>query len=116
MNRMSAPGPPGDKRSDPHAGQPVRTAGPAPEQADAALALLHGRGAPAEDMLERVAKAVSITGGPRASVNRDSGEHGGGRRREKARQPAPPLPPREPRGLPAELLRAGRAVVVGRSG
>ncbi|MFN3649453.1 MAG: alpha/beta hydrolase [Armatimonadota bacterium] len=38
-------------RSDPHAGQPVLTAGPAPEQADATLVLVHGRGAPARGML-----------------------------------------------------------------
>lgn len=37
---------------DPHAGQPVLAAGPAPEQAKATLLLLHGRGAPAEGMLE----------------------------------------------------------------
>ncbi len=37
--------------SDPHAGQPVRTAGPPAEQADATLLLLHGRGGSAEDIL-----------------------------------------------------------------
>jgi predicted esterase len=37
--------------SDPHAGQPVLTAGPLPERAAATLILLHGRGASAEDML-----------------------------------------------------------------
>jgi predicted esterase len=37
--------------SDPHAGQPVRTAGRSPEQADATLLLLHGRGGSAEDIL-----------------------------------------------------------------
>lgn len=36
---------------DPHAGQPVRTAGPAPQEADATLVLLHGRGGTAEGML-----------------------------------------------------------------
>ena len=36
---------------DPHAGQPVLTAGPPREQAVATLVLLHGRGAAAEDML-----------------------------------------------------------------
>src|SRR5687768_5128203 len=36
---------------DPHAGQPTLTAGPAPEQADATLILLHGRGANAENIL-----------------------------------------------------------------
>ena len=36
---------------DPHAGQPVLTAGPAPEEAVATLVLLHGRGASAEDIL-----------------------------------------------------------------
>lgn len=35
----------------PHAGQPVRTEGPPPEQADATLLLVHGRGGSAEDML-----------------------------------------------------------------
>ena len=37
-------------RSDPHANQPVWTAGPAPEKAAATLLLLHGRGGSAEDM------------------------------------------------------------------
>ena len=36
---------------DPHAGQPVLTAGPTPEQADATLVLLHGRGATADSIL-----------------------------------------------------------------
>src|SRR4051794_32816167 len=38
-------------RFGPHAGQPVRHVGPAPERAPAALVLLHGRGGSAEDML-----------------------------------------------------------------
>ena len=37
--------------SDPHAGQPVLTAGPAPEQAAATLVMVHGRGGTAEDIL-----------------------------------------------------------------
>ena len=36
---------------DPHAGQPVLTAGPAPRDARLALILVHGRGASAEDIL-----------------------------------------------------------------
>jgi len=36
---------------DPHARQPIATAGPAPERADATLVLLHGRGADAESIL-----------------------------------------------------------------
>jgi len=36
---------------DPHAGQPVATAGPPPERAKATLVLIHGRGGSAEDML-----------------------------------------------------------------
>ena len=36
---------------DPHAAQPVLTAGPTPEKADATILLVHGRGASAEDML-----------------------------------------------------------------
>lgn len=36
---------------DPHAGQPTLTAGPQPEQADATLIFLHGRGATAENIL-----------------------------------------------------------------
>src|SRR4051794_40926995 len=36
---------------DPHAGQPILTAGPPPERADAALVLVHGRGASAESIL-----------------------------------------------------------------
>jgi len=37
--------------SDPHANQPVLTAGPAPEKADATIVLLHGRGASAQSIL-----------------------------------------------------------------
>ena len=37
---------------DPHAGQPVGTAGAALDDADAAVVLVHGRGATAESMLE----------------------------------------------------------------
>jgi predicted esterase len=37
--------------ADPHARQPIKTLGPAPEQADATLVLLHGRGASATDIL-----------------------------------------------------------------
>jgi predicted esterase len=37
--------------SDPHAGQPVLTAGPVPGEADAVLLLLHGRGATADSIL-----------------------------------------------------------------
>lgn len=41
---------PGDL-SDPHGGQPIVTAGPAPEDAKLALVLLHGRGGSGQDML-----------------------------------------------------------------
>lgn len=44
---MSRPDP-----SDPHADQPIRTAGAAPEDADAAVVLVHGRGARADGMLQ----------------------------------------------------------------
>ena len=37
--------------SNPHASQPLRTAGPQPENADATLVLVHGRGATAESIL-----------------------------------------------------------------
>jgi predicted esterase len=37
--------------ADPHAGQPILTAGPAPEQAAATLLMVHGRGGSAEDIL-----------------------------------------------------------------
>ena len=37
--------------NDPHAKQPVLTAGPAPEKADATILLVHGRGASAESIL-----------------------------------------------------------------
>ena len=47
MNTLTGPGP----RPDPHAGQPVLAAGPAPEQAAATLILVHGRGATAESIL-----------------------------------------------------------------
>lgn len=40
-----------DDRSHPHAGQPLLTAGPPPEQAPATLILVHGRGADASGML-----------------------------------------------------------------
>jgi predicted esterase len=38
-------------KDDPHAGQPILTNGPAPENADATLILLHGRGGDAESIL-----------------------------------------------------------------
>jgi predicted esterase len=38
-------------RGNPHAGQPVRTMGPSPDQARLAMILVHGRGASAEDIL-----------------------------------------------------------------
>ena len=41
----------GDGPADPHAGQPILTAGPAPERADATLVLVHGRGATARSIL-----------------------------------------------------------------
>lgn len=41
----------GNHRDDPHAGQPLLTAGPAPEQAAAMLVLIHGRGATAASIL-----------------------------------------------------------------
>ena len=37
---------------DPHAGQPIRTAGASPAEADAAVVLVHGRGARADGMLQ----------------------------------------------------------------
>jgi phospholipase/carboxylesterase len=37
--------------NDPHAKQPVLTAGPTPEKADATILLIHGRGADAEGMI-----------------------------------------------------------------
>jgi predicted esterase len=39
------------KTTDPHAGQPVLTLGPAPEQARLTVIMVHGRGASAEDIL-----------------------------------------------------------------
>ncbi|WP_049985020.1 alpha/beta hydrolase [Halobellus rufus] len=39
-------------RSDPHGDQPIRTAGASPEDADAAVVLVHGRGARADGMLQ----------------------------------------------------------------
>jgi len=38
-------------RESPHANTPIITAGPAPEQADATIVLVHGRGSSAEDMI-----------------------------------------------------------------
>lgn len=52
MNREATPGPEKIGADDPHGGQPVATAGPEPEQAGAALLLVHGRGATAEGMLD----------------------------------------------------------------
>lgn len=40
-----------DRNSDPHAGLPLLSAGPAPEDADATLVLVHGRGAPAASIM-----------------------------------------------------------------
>jgi predicted esterase len=42
------------EQSDPHAGQPVRTAGTALEQARAAMVMIHGRGATADSILTLV--------------------------------------------------------------
>jgi phospholipase/carboxylesterase len=47
---VPSPGHPGEL-PDPHTGQPVLTAGPSLERADAVLVLMHGRGASAEDIL-----------------------------------------------------------------
>lgn len=46
---------------DPHAGQPVRTAGVDPEDARAGVVLCHGRGARARSMLD-VARQVDVDG------------------------------------------------------
>jgi phospholipase/carboxylesterase len=40
------------RTDDPHGGQPIRTAGTAPDEADAAVVLVHGRGARADGMLQ----------------------------------------------------------------
>jgi len=40
------------QRQDPHAGQPVVTAGPAVEEAAGAIVMIHGRGASAESILD----------------------------------------------------------------
>jgi phospholipase/carboxylesterase len=53
---MTATRPPLNNPLDPHAGQPVLTAGPEPQHAAATLILLHGRGAAAEDMRELLAE------------------------------------------------------------
>jgi phospholipase/carboxylesterase len=45
-----------DKYSGPHQGQPLLTAGEALEKARAAMIMLHGRGASAEDILELAAE------------------------------------------------------------
>ncbi len=46
-----AGGPARGNPADPHGGGPVRRDGPSPEDADAAMVLLHGRGGSPEDML-----------------------------------------------------------------
>jgi predicted esterase len=48
---MSTDPSPTRKASVPHANQPVLAAGPKPEQADATIVMIHGRGASAEDMI-----------------------------------------------------------------
>ena len=48
---MVPPSPRDAAPADPHAAQPVLTAGPTPERTDGTLLLLHGRGASAEGML-----------------------------------------------------------------
>src|SRR5688572_26657920 len=48
---MERRGQPAGASADPHAGQPVLTAGPRPETADGTIVLLHGRGGSAENML-----------------------------------------------------------------
>jgi predicted esterase len=48
---MKTPGRQPGELPDPHAGQPTVAAGPEPEQADATLILVHGRGATAESLL-----------------------------------------------------------------
>src|SRR6266699_1825446 len=45
-----------DKVSGPHQGQPLLTAGEALEKARAAMIMIHGRGASAEDILELAAE------------------------------------------------------------
>src|SRR3954452_22391524 len=49
------------ERDDPHAGQPVRTAGTPLTEARAAVIMVHGRGASAESILT-LAPAVGVTG------------------------------------------------------
>jgi predicted esterase len=53
---MSAAASQSNRPSGPHANQPVATAGPKPEAADATLILIHGRGADAENMLSLYAE------------------------------------------------------------
>jgi phospholipase/carboxylesterase len=48
-------------RSDPHALQPLLRAGPPPEQAEATVVLLHGRGASAESMLSLYGQLILPT-------------------------------------------------------
>ena len=50
-----------DGIAGPHQGQPILTAGTAPEQARAAMVLVHGRGASATDILQ-IARAVGRDG------------------------------------------------------
>src|SRR5215212_7593926 len=56
----------------PHQGQPVRTAGAQLEKADAAMVMVHGRGATAESILT-LAPALDVSGfaflAPQASGN-----------------------------------------------
>jgi len=56
--RMNAAGEDRQPLEDPHARQPAGTAGPVPEEADAVLLLLHGRGATAGDILALGAQLI----------------------------------------------------------
>lgn len=47
--------------ADPHADQPIRTAGPDPAEAEAGVVLAHGRGARAEGMLD-IARQLGVDG------------------------------------------------------
>lgn len=59
---------------DPHGGQPILSAGPGPQSAEAAVVLVHGRGARADGML-RMASEIAVEDAPVAFLAPQA--HGG---------------------------------------
>ena len=92
---------------DPHAGQPIRTAGAAPDDADAAVVLVHGRGARADGMLQFARE-----------LGRDGLHYAAPQAQRGTWYPNPFLAPveRNQPHLDSALAHVGRAVEHARSG